>query len=74
MAGRSIVRKVLYMAALVSTRYDARMKSVYERLVACGKPEKVALVAVMRKLLIALNTMLKTGEKWQENQLAIDKN
>lgn len=70
-AGRSIVRKVLYMAALVSTKYNEPLKQFYQRLLAKGKPKKVALVAVMRKLLITLNVIAKSKQKWREPSLAL---
>lgn len=60
--GRSAVRKVLYMAALVACRHNSKMKPFYERLVEAGKAKKVAIVAVMRKMLVILNAMAKTGE------------
>ena len=72
-AGRSMVRKVLYMAALVSTKYNARLKAFYQRLVSQGKPKKVALVAVMRKLLVTLNVMIRDQQMWREPALALDK-
>jgi len=56
--GRSGVRKVLYMAALTACRYNDTLKQFYERLVAAGKPKKVAIVAVMRKMLVILNAMI----------------
>ena len=62
--GRGSVRRVLYMAALVATRHNATIKVFYERLVATGKPKKVALVACMRKLLTILNAMVKAGKPW----------
>lgn len=49
--GRSSVRKVLYMAALEATRHNPAIKAFYDRLVAGGKPKKVAIVACVRKLL-----------------------
>ena len=64
-AGRSMVRKVLYMAALVATRYNPRLKTFYQHLLIKGKPKKVALVAVMRKLLVILNTMIKNETHWK---------
>jgi transposase len=64
--GRSIVRKVLYMAALVSTKYNPRLQQFYQRLRAKGKPAKVALVAVMRKLLVTLNVMVREQQVWRE--------
>jgi transposase len=58
--GRPQVRKVLFMAAMVASRYNPVIKVFYERLVAAGKPKKLALTACMRKLLTILNAMAKT--------------
>ena len=69
-AGRSMVRKVLYMAALVATKYNPRLQAFYQRLVIKGKPKKLALVAVMRKLLVTLNLMLRNQQPWSETTLA----
>jgi transposase len=57
--GRIEVRHALYMAALSASRFNPILKAVYQRLRAAGKPHKVALVAVMRKLLVYLNSILK---------------
>ena len=57
--GRAKVRRVLYMAAVVASRYNTVLKAFYTRLVAAGKPKKVALTAVMRKLVVLLNHLLK---------------
>lgn len=65
--GRASVRSVLYMAALVATRFNPVIKVFYTRLVNAGKPKKVALVACMRKLLTILNAMLKTGQVWDDS-------
>lgn len=62
--GRASVRAVLYMAALVATRRNPVIRAFYRRLLAAGKPKKLALVACMRKLLTSLNTMARTGERW----------
>ncbi len=62
--GRSSVRRVLYMAALVATRFNPRIKAFYVRLLANGKPKKLALVAAMRKLLTILNTLIRNDELW----------
>jgi len=62
--GRASVRSSLYMAALVATRYNERLKDFYHRLLERGKAKKVALVAVTRKLLVILNTMVKNGTMW----------
>ena len=62
--GRSRVRAVLYMGALVASRHNPAIRDFYQRLLAAGKPKKVALVASMRKLLVILNAMLKHGSPW----------
>jgi transposase len=53
------------MAAVVATRFNAPMKAFYERKVDEGLQKKKALVAVMRKMLLVLNQMIKTGEAWR---------
>ena len=58
--GRPAVRRVLYMAALVAVRHNAVIKVFYERLVAAGKPKKLAIIACARKLLTILNAMART--------------
>jgi transposase len=63
--GRRVVRSALYMAALVATRFNPVLKAHYARLLAAGKPKKLALVAVMRKLLVILNAMLRTQTPWR---------
>lgn len=57
--GRTLVRNALYMAALVASRHNPAIKAFYSRLVANGKPKKVAIIAAMRKLLIYLNSLIK---------------
>lgn len=64
--GRAFLRKILYMAALVSIRWYADMGLFYQRLKKQGKPTKVAIVAVIRKLLTVLNSVFKRGTPWQE--------
>lgn len=56
--GRSSIRKVLYMGALTACRYNEKLKLFYEKLRAAGKPAKVAIVAVMRKMIVILNAMI----------------
>jgi len=63
--GRASVRAVLYMAALVATKRNAVIRAFYQRLLAAGKPKKLALVACMRKLLTILNVMVRTHERWR---------
>jgi transposase len=62
--GRPDVRRVLFMAALVASRHNPVIKAFYQRLLAAGKPKKVALVACMRKLLTILNAMVRSGKPW----------
>jgi transposase len=63
--GRASVRSVLYMAALVATRHNVAIATFYKRLRNAGKPAKVALTAVMRKLLTILNAILRERRPWQ---------
>lgn len=63
--GRSGVRTTLYMATLCATRYNPTIRKFYARLVAAGKPKKVALTACMRKLLTILAAVLRKREPWR---------
>jgi transposase len=65
--GRSVVRCALYMAALSAKRYNPVIKAMYDRLVAAGKPKKVALTACMHKLLRILNAMARSGQAWNQD-------
>ena len=64
--GRPDVRRVLFMAALVASRHNPVIRAFYQRLLAAGKPKKVALVACMRKLLTILNAMVRSGKPWDQ--------
>ncbi len=63
--GRTSVRNVLYMAALTAIRRRSPFRAFYDRLTSRGRPKKVALVAVMRKLLTTLNAILRSRTPWQ---------
>ena len=63
--GRARVRAALYMGTLVATRYHPVIRAFSQRLLAAGKPKKVALVACMRKLLTILNALLKHQTPWR---------
>ena len=65
--GHKKLRKSLYMSALVATRYNPLMLDLYERLQQKGKPKKVALCAVMRKLLVISYGVLKSGQLFDVN-------
>lgn len=64
--GRPCVRAALYMAAISAARSDKGFKREYQALRQAGKPAKVALVAIARKLVVAANGMLKSGQPWQK--------
>lgn len=65
--GRKALRSYLYMAALSSLRWNKDLKIFYDRLVAKGKPAKVALTAVMRKMLSMIASVMARQTPWQEN-------
>jgi transposase len=62
--GRADVRSALYMPTCSAIQHNPVIRAFYNRLVAAGKPKKVALVACMRKLLVILNAMVRTGKHW----------
>ena len=63
--GRANVRRVLYLAAFVASRCDPELKAIRQRLTANGKPFKVMLVAVARRLLVALNAAVREDRDYQ---------
>lgn len=63
--GRPTVRRTLFMAALVAVRWNPVLKDQYQRLLARGRPKKVALVACMRRLLTILNAIIRNATPWQ---------
>ena len=63
--GRSAVRNILYMAAVAASRHNPVLRPFYERLIAAGKPAKVALIAVLRRLVVFANAVLKSGQPWR---------
>ncbi len=69
--GRACVRTALYMASVSAIRCNPVFKAFYKRLIESGKPRKVAIVAVARKLVVLANTILKTGKPWNP-ALALD--
>lgn len=62
--GRAILREALYMPALVAIRFNPDLRRIYERLTGNGKPAKVAITAVMRKLLILANALIRDKRNW----------
>lgn len=68
--GRARVRAALYMGTLVAVRHNPVIRALYERLLAAGKPTKVALVACMHKLLTILNAILRHRKPWRPDDPA----
>ena len=72
--GRARLRAVLYMGALVASQYNPVIRDFYRRLLAAGKPKKLALTACMRKLLVILNSMLNHRSPWRDLTQKVDAN
>ena len=66
--GRADVRTVLYMAALTARRCNPALKAFADRLKAAGKPPKVILTAVTRKLVVIANALVRNGQPWSEER------
>ena len=62
--GRKHLRDALYMPALVAMRFNPDLKAIYDKLRAAGKPAKVALTALMRKLIELANALVKADRIW----------
>lgn len=62
--GRSQIRTAMYMAMMSAIQCNRTFKEYYQRLVAAGKPKKVAIIACIRKLVITLNSMVRDGVYW----------
>lgn len=65
--GRAHSRTALYLSAMVAIRYNPQIKTFYQRLVQTGKHKKVALTACIRKIVTALNAMLRDNKPWQSS-------
>ena len=63
--GRAAVRQAFYMPALVAARFNPDLKAKYTQLINAGKPAKVAITAIMRKLLFLANALLKARRPWK---------
>lgn len=63
--GRAPVRSILYMAAVTASRHNPVLRPFYDRLIAKGKPPKVALIAVLRRLVVFANAVLRSGQPWK---------
>jgi transposase len=63
--GRTSVRSALYMAAVTATRWNPPLRETYQRLRAAGKPPKLALIAILRRLLTILNAIVRDRTPWK---------
>ena len=63
---QAIIRNEVTGACVLVSRLLAKFKSTYERLVAAGKPKKVAIIACVRKMVVILNSMVRDGVMWEE--------
>ncbi len=66
--GRANVRRALYMPALVAARYNPDLKAKYQSLIAAGKPAKIAVVTLMRKLIVMANALIRADRLWVEKR------
>lgn len=65
--GRANVRRALFMPALIAARFNPDLKAKYQQMVATGKPAKIAITAIMRKLIVTANALLKADRCWQQS-------
>lgn len=71
--GRGALRAILYLASWSAVRVHGALREFYQRLVAAGKPKQVALIAVARKLLLALNEMMRSNQPWRAAKESISR-
>ena len=64
--GRKTLRQALYMPAMVAVRFNAQLKAKYQAMIEAGKPHKVAITAIMRKLIIIANALIRDQRSWSE--------
>jgi transposase len=67
--GRPKIRTAMYMAMMSAIQCNPKFKAIYQRLVAAGKPKKVAIIACIRKLVIVLNSMVREGVMWDPKMI-----
>jgi len=63
--GRTVVRSALFVVAMTAARFNPVFKEAYKALLARGKPKKVALIAIARRLLVTLNAIMRDRKPWQ---------
>ena len=64
-----MLRDARYMPALVATRFNDGLKAVHERLLDAGKPAKLAIAAIMRKIVVLANALIRDDRKWATKNL-----
>ena len=64
--GRAGLRQALYMPALVAAQFNPELKAKYQKLMEAGKPAKIAITAIMRKLIVLSNALLRDRRIWAE--------
>jgi len=64
--GRAFLRRAIYMPALVAVQRNADLKAKYNQLIRAGKPPKLALTAIMRRLIVMANALIRDGRQWSE--------
>jgi transposase len=62
--GRAALRQALYFPAIAAARFNPDLKRKYEALIAAGKEKKVALTAIMRKIIVIANALVRDGRQW----------
>ena len=66
--GRTFLRRSIYMPALVAVQHNACLKAKYAQLIEAGKPPKLALTAIMRKLIVLANALIRDDRRWTETR------
>jgi transposase len=66
--GRACLRKAIYLPAVVATRFNPEMKAKYHQLIRSGKCKKLAITAIMRKLVVMANALIRDGRNWTETR------
>jgi transposase len=66
--GRTFLRRAIYMPALVAVQRNIDLRAKYEQLIKAGKPPKLALTAIMRRLVVLANALIRDGRKWSETR------
>ncbi len=65
--GRASLHQALFMPALVAARFNPDLKAKYQQLLQAGKPAKIAITTIMRKLIVLANALLRDRRKWAGN-------